>query len=190
MSSDWSPEEDAILTEIYSNQQPAKHQMHRLPGRTYPAAKIRARRLGLEFKAPPNDGSLSWIKAAILKELERGIPMSDATLSVRIGASRAGMKPVIRRAHGVELKIADWERAGPHSWRPMWTLGNGPDAPKPLKKSAAQACRDCREKKRREAGRYDPFASLFGAMPTIINSAGRVYKQDMKVHVRDEMETA
>lgn len=185
-SGEWSPEEDAILIEIYANSRPVKHQINRLPGRSYPAAKARAERLKLEHKKPITDGSLSWIKPAIIAALKTG-PLSVASLERITGATRAGMKPVLRRWRGTEWYVAGWERAGTHGWLPQWALGNDLDAPKPQPKSMRQACREWRQRRRIAQGRVNPFAPLTGMVTIPEGQRGRVYQQPMNIMDEEEM---
>ncbi|WCM21391.1 hypothetical protein NDK50_08065 [Paraburkholderia bryophila] len=188
-SGEWSPEEDAILADIYSNERAVKHQANRLPGRSYPAMKARAVRLRLEHKKPVTDGSLSWIKPAIIAALSKGVPLSAASLNEITGASRAGLKPVLKRWHRVEFRIAGWERAGAHGWLPQFALGNEPDVPKPQPKSMVQACREWRERQRIAQGKFDPFASFRGLAQIPAGQSGRIYRQSMEV-LEDELEAA
>jgi hypothetical protein len=180
----WSGEEDAILAEIYAGNGSIKSQMHRLPGRTYISAKSRAERLHLDHKAPITDGSLSWIKAAALIELQKGIPLSDATLSRITGATRAGLKPILKRMHGNGIRVAGWERSGAYSWLPQFAIGNEPDVPKPAPKDRLQALREFRERQRIAKGRINPFSAMTGLIAAPTGQPGRVYRQSMSI--RDE----
>ena len=188
-SGEWSPEEDSVLLEIYSNQRAVKHQLSRLPGRSYPAVKARAARLKLDHKKPITDGSLSWIKPAIIAALSKSGSMTVADLERVTGATRAGMKPVIRRWRGVDWHIAGWERVGVHGWLPMWALGNEMDEPKPQPKSMTQACREWRQRQRIAQGRTNPFASIAGFVSIPEGQRGRVFQQSMSIE-DDEMECA
>jgi hypothetical protein len=176
----WTPDEDTILIDIYAGNGCIKAQMHRLPGRTYIGAKNRAVRLNLDHKGPITDGSLSWIKAAIVIELEKGIPLSAASLCRIIGASRAGIKPVLKRWHRKGFRVAGWERAGEHGWLPKYALGDELDAPKPQPKSLRQACRDWRLRQRIATGQFNPFAAALGLVEAPKGEPGRVY-----IHLTD-----
>jgi len=69
MGKAWTPEEKAILKEVSDSDLTLISQMHRLPGRTFSAARIHASRNDIGLKGP---GMWSPAEIRILKKIYRG----------------------------------------------------------------------------------------------------------------------
>jgi hypothetical protein len=121
----WTAEEDAILREIYSTRSLVS-QLHRLPGRSFPAARMRAKRLGLADPAfnawtPEEDEVIrrayangTPIKVAI-RELPGRKPRATISRAERIGltgkfngttgSSFSWVEQVLRKALDEEIPL-------------------------------------------------------------------------------------
>lgn len=158
----WSEEEREILRQIWRGKQSIKVGMRRLPGRTYIAAKGEAQRLGLcgKRKRPGRTG-YSWVEVAICCVLDAADALSIPEISRETGASIAAVGKILRKQRGKRFHVGGWSRASAvGDWTMRWSLGAGPDAPKPLPKSSRQTCREWREKRRIRGGEINPFSAL------------------------------
>jgi hypothetical protein len=158
----WSEEEREILRQIWRGKESIKVGMKRLPGRTYIAAKGEAQRLGLcgKRKRPGRTG-YSWVDTAICRVLDANDAMSIGELAKETGASIAAIGKILRSARGKRFHVGGWSRASSvGDWTMKWSLGGGPDAPKPRPKSSRQTCRDWRERKRIRNGEVNPFSTV------------------------------
>jgi hypothetical protein len=159
---EWSDEERAILRRIYAGDKPIKFAVRaELCGRTYRAALSEAIRLGIagEKSRRPRVG-YGWVGAAIDRLLAKRT-MTCEELAAGTGASLASIRKIFQTRPPHKYYVADWIRiGGARGWTPVWGAGDFPDAPRPPRKSARDACRDYRSRRRIRAGRVDPFASL------------------------------
>lgn len=189
---EWTPEEDAILREIWPNSS-VKSQLHRLPKRKWKAVLNRAIVLGLPARAASVFvSSYSWIDDAAHRELESAAPMNVHQIAKRIGASPGRVGKVLRRDSNDHFRIVDWDRIsanGAGAWTPIWSIGSEPDVEQP-RRSNAERMREYRAKRRIAAGQFNPFATALGMVAAPQGTQGRVYKQDMVIHLHDELEAA
>lgn len=158
----WSFEERQILRRIYRGEASLKVGLKRLPGRTYAAAKTEAARLGLAgMRAGKRGSGYSWVENAISKLLEDGGRMTVKQLSAACGASQNAADKALNRQRGKKFRVGDWTRTSIHGdWSGLWELGSGPDADRPARKSASQACREWRARKNCSSTDFNPFSTM------------------------------
>jgi hypothetical protein len=159
----WTEEERAILRQIYRSKESIKVGMSKLlPHRGYIAAKGEASRLGLcGTKKRRGRTGYSWVERAVEQSLERHELLTVEDLVAKTGASVSSIGRALQRLHGKKAHIGGWARPnGIGDYAARWEAGGGPDAPRPPRKTAREACRDFRKKQQIRAGRVDPFATL------------------------------
>jgi hypothetical protein len=181
----WTPEEEAVLAEIWAQPRILKAGMSRLPGRTYDAARVHAKAMGLGEKPVAQKGSRSPFFNCIIGEIKKNGPLTSLELSRLLKVSRRTMQRVLQDCHGVEFHIGDWKNEASKHLSMMWAIGPGPDAPKPPPKSAFDAHKDYRIRKRIKGGRINPFASAAGLVAAPQGQPGRVF-----IHLWDDKEAA
>ncbi|NPT59071.1 hypothetical protein [Paraburkholderia elongata] len=186
----WTDEEDAVLRGVWTMGCSLKSQLHRLPNRTWKSALDRARVLGLpKRKASEYVSKYSWAEEVITRELERGYPMTARQIEARTPASYERATQILRAGHGTKYRISGWLRSNPLGsgcWTAIWAMGTEPDAPKPEKKPRSMQCREYRTRKNIASGKINPFAVAMNQVSAPTGTTGRVFKQDMVVHLRDE----
>lgn len=183
----WTPEEDAILAEIWASPRSIKVGLHRLPNRTYDAARVHAIAIGLGSKAPAQKGSRSPYFNGIIKAIKDNGPLTTLEISKLLKACRRTIQRILDDCHGTDFHVGDWRKVGSNHIAAAWALGALQDAPRPAPKSANEAHKDYRQRKKIREGRYDPFAVAAGLLcAPKSTTVGRIY-----IHLHDdELEAA
>ncbi len=184
----WSPEEDAILRDIWASNGSLKSHLHRLPGRTWRGALVRASAIGLKARnAKQRADCYSWVEEEIDRVLADGIARTVKDIASETVASAVRIQQVLRARHSAKYRIAAWVRTRPTgSWWPKWVIGTDADTPKPAVKNPNETARAWRARKRIREGRINPFALLTGDVSVVQTVKGRVIK-----HLHDdELEAA
>ncbi|MDN7654329.1 hypothetical protein QZM62_12830 [Burkholderia multivorans] len=155
----WSPEDHALLREIYRSNESIKLGVRRLlPHRSYLAAKGEAQRIGLTgTKTRTGRTGYSWIERALEDALAGGNCLTVKQLARKTGASLNAVGKVLAKLRGQKFRVAEWASVGGAA---IWALGSGPDAPRRPRRTPSEVCRAYRERSRIRSGRVDPFASL------------------------------
>ncbi|MDN7490561.1 SANT/Myb-like DNA-binding domain-containing protein [Burkholderia sp. AU45274] len=186
----WTEEQDNLLREAYSKGIRLKMMAQKMPTRSLPAIKARCQRLGLVGQFKGKSGSdFSWIRESMLDILKQGNVLTIAKLALRVGCSESGIKHQIKVLRGKQIHVGDWEHTGQRQV-PCFKYGKDKDMPRPSPRSNAENCLRYRTKNRIKAKKYDPFAALLGNIQVPVAEKGRVYKQDMTIHLYDELEEA
>lgn len=181
-SVNWTPEENAILAEIWASPRTIKAGMHRLPNRTYDAARVHAEILGLGNKTPAQKGSRSPYFIKIARSIAANGPLTTLEISRILGVCRRTIQRILDDCHGTDFYIGDWKKVGSNHIAAAWMIGSLDDAPKPEPKTAREAHKDYRTRKKIKAGKYDPFAVAAGLIrPVCTVHTGRVYQQSMDI---------
>ena len=176
----WTPEEEVVLVEIWTQPRILKVGMNRLPGRTYDAVRVHAKAMGLGDKPTAQKGSRSPFFNSIIGEIKKHGPLTSLELSRLLKVSRRTVQRVLQDCHGVEFHVGDWKNETSKHLSRMWANGPGPDVPKPSPKSALDVHKDYRIRKRIKSGRTNPFAAALGLVETPKGEPGRVY-----IHLTD-----
>jgi hypothetical protein len=156
----WPDHEEAIVRDAYANGTPIKEVARMLPHRSDRQIHYYAARIGLRGQFNGKTGSTySWVREAVIKQLDGEIPLTITELAEKTGASVPGVKHVLSAGHGVIFYIADWDRFG-YEFASKWLNGKKKDAPKPPKKTMAESCRDWRAKQNARSAPFDPFRTL------------------------------
>lgn len=181
----WSPEEDAILRGIWATNGSLKSHLHRLPGRTWRGALVRANTIGLKARnAKQRADCYSWVEEEIDRVLADGVARTVKDIAAETVASDVRINQVLRARHGAKYRIAAWVRTRPNgSWWPKWLIGTAADTAKPSAKNPNATARAWRARKRIREGRINPFAILTGGAPVVQTVKGRVIK-----HLHDDIE--
>ena len=186
----WTEEQDNLLRQAYSEGIRLKKIAQQIPTRSLPSIKARCQRLGLVGQFQGKSGTdYSWIRESMLSVLKEGHILTIAKLALRVGCSESGIKHQIKVLRGKQIHVGDWEHTG-QRYVPCFKYGKGNDIPRPQPRSNAENCRRYQSKKRIEAKKYDPFAALIAPIAVPVCATGRVYQQDMTIHLHDELETA
>lgn len=159
----WTDEERDILRQIYRSKESIKVGMSKLlPNRGYIAAKGEAQRMGLTgTKKRKGRTGYSWVEGAVERALEGNDLLDVDELVEKTGASISSIGRALKRLHGKKAHIGGWARPyGNGDYAARLAIGGGPDARRPPRKTAREACRDFRKKQQIRAGRVDPFATL------------------------------
>jgi hypothetical protein len=182
---EWSAEEDAILRDLWFAPRSIKSGLHRLPNRSYDAAKLRAYRLDLGLKPPSEKGTQSWVLRAIIKTLSNGIQMTSREIATETGADPGSIQNILARLRGVQFHISGWARVDSNHLSKRWALGPGEDAPKPPRRPALECHKAFRERRRIKKGLLNPFATAAGFVSAPQAQRGRIYKQSMNVDMEE-----
>lgn len=185
---EWTDREIEILKKIYASPRAIKESMHLLPGRSYCAAAAMAIRLGITGKGKPVRGSTSLAFKICVPVLREFGPLTADELALKTGLNAQTIRESMRRNRGRDSRIAGWRRTTPFHWAAKWGLGAEPDAPRPAamtKREQNQA-----KAKRDRAARANPFMVAAGKVKPVESVSGRKFKQDMTIHLHDELEEA
>ena len=137
----WSPEEDAILLEIWKLSMPLKVTVARLPGRSARGLGARAKALELPARRlvkGTSDTRPAFVALWAALRKKRG---TCVELAARVHVSRqtAGFFITHFRA---QMHIAGWQRQENGPPAPIFAAGAGKDKPRPARKPRADVCRD------------------------------------------------
>ncbi|PFH29116.1 SANT/Myb-like DNA-binding domain-containing protein [Burkholderia sp. JKS000303] len=138
----WTPEEDAIVREIWASDQTTKALAHRLPNRSVNAIRQRMTDLKLSRRGGAARSHFRWLEGLIVAELGKGRPLTPHQLAELTGGSLARVRELLRMGHGVKFFIAGWSRVSDRGCLlPKWALGAEDDEAKPprMTKRAANA---------------------------------------------------
>ncbi|QTO46350.1 SANT/Myb-like DNA-binding domain-containing protein [Burkholderia latens] len=186
----WTDEQDNLLRDAYSQGVRLKLIAQKMPSRSLPAIKARCQRLGLVGQFQGKSGSdFSWVRESLLSVLRQGQILTIAKLALHVGCSQSGIKHQLKVLHGKQIHVGDWEHTG-QRYVPCFKYGVGDDVPRPGPRSNAENCQRYRTKNRIKEKKYDPFAALIGNVQIPSSETGRVFKQDMVIHLNDELEEA
>lgn len=158
----WTPEEDAMVREVWQMEGALKWHMEKFPGRTVNAVRFRGHReLGLPHRTNLRASKYSWVQEVVEAEFAKGFTgtvheMADATT-----ASHQRVRELIKRGHGTKYYICDWKRrTNGCDWTPVWAAGTEQDAQKPAAKRGREVSVKYRRNKKIREGKVDPFAIL------------------------------
>lgn len=187
----WKPEEDEIVRQIHASNMTAKEAVYLLPGRSHFSIMGRFQSLGLPRRGGRGRSHYRWVEEAIVKLLSAGAPLTVLEMAQATGASYHRIRIIMYEGRGTKWHIGGYTRVycrGTQS--PKWIIGPGPDAPKPPALTKAETNRRDRERRRLKNGTMNPFLTAAGFVEPKETGIGRVYAQDMTIHLHDEMEAA
>jgi hypothetical protein len=187
----WTKEEDEIVLQIYYSRKTIKACMHLLPGRSECAIAHRPITLGLPPRRKVSPPYQSWIREAIERELRDTGPLTALQLTKKLGASYGRVRRHLYDGRGTSVHVVGYSRVYERGTAsPIWGIGPGEDAPKPPRLSKEELLRRQRVKRAAQSGRINPFAVAAGMVNPTSTGTGRVYSQDMTIHLHDELEEA
>ncbi|WP_155308286.1 hypothetical protein [Burkholderia gladioli] len=178
----WTEEEDAKLSKIWETDETIKHGMHILPGRTYNAARVRARLLKLDAKKSARIGSKSVILSLAISTMKKRGPMTVDEIANIAGINRSSLRQVFKKVRGIDVHVSGWKKVDANHQSMIFAVGPGQDAPKPAPKTCNQSWKEYKRKKAIERGKYNPFSIAAGLINVPDAPQGRVYKQDMTIY--------
>lgn len=125
----------------------------------------------LKLRRPIVKAMPSWLH---LREILEIVVMSSNEIAAEMGVTADRVRKLISE-HRAEVHIKSWRWSDDRmSIAALWTLGDGPDAPKPM---GLRRWRDMNKRRR-----PNPFLAAAGLVQAPTNEAtGRVYKQAMEV---------
>jgi hypothetical protein len=183
----WTPEEDALLREIWSKPGPLKLSLDLFQNRTIHAIRVR----GCDVLKLPRRGSLratfySWCEDVVDKALKSGLVATAFQLAEVTPASPQRIRQILRKEIGTKYHIAGWEkRTNGGDWTPKWAWGGGESVPKPDRQTRAVLSRKFRARNKLKRGEYNPFAAAAGLISAPSAPTGRVI-----INLRDFEEAA
>jgi hypothetical protein len=196
----WTPEEDALLREIWAQPGSLKLSANKFPNRTIHAIRFRGHcELGLPRRAKLKTSTYSWVQEVIDVEFKKGFVGTVYQMAEITPASHQRIRTTIRNGQGTKYYIAGWEkRTNGCDWTPRWALGTEQDIPKPEPKSKAEISKRFRANKKRREGQHNPFAILMNqvlnaeppkvqARPERGRYESRVYQQSMSLRDFEEV---
>lgn len=156
----WTGAELKTLAEIKKSGRTLKQEMHRLPDRTYVAAKTQMARLPGGKK---KRGRTSWVWATMKRVLEETPNLTNRQLAEIVGCTRNGIDTVLRVEHGKRVYISGWCRSGT-LWVAQYSLGSLPDKEKPRRRTKEEAQEAQNAHRRMKNAGSRPFASLISQL--------------------------
>lgn len=179
MKNDWLMTEIALLRERYATEPSCAELMALFPRHT--PASVR-RTACIEGLSRPRAGVVKFRPGLdrMLKLLEQG-PLTSREIGKHLGIQYRAVEN-LKTMYRDSFRVAGWEPPpGPGKWAPKWGLANGmPDVPKPFARRGKKIGRKM----------ANPFAVASGQVSVPAGAPGRVYKQDMVIHLHDELEAA
>ncbi|KVL59277.1 hypothetical protein WT01_15730 [Burkholderia cepacia] len=132
----WTPEDDAIVREIWASDQTVKALAHRLPHRTLNAIRQRMGDLKLPRRGGVARSHFRWLEELIVAELAKGRPLTAQQLAERTGGSITRVRELLEMGHGEKFHVDGWCRTATKGC-PMkrWALGDDDDAPRPRRRT-------------------------------------------------------
>lgn len=174
----WTPEEDAVLRQIWAATGSLKEGMHLLPGRSYRATIAHGQWLGLGRRVNFKKSRYSPTWDAIKTVLQDKRMRSAVELARETGASRRAVMQQLADHHGAEVRIAGYLKStGVGYPTALWKLGKGKDAqrPPPTPKSVIYK----RQYKRLKEDRPDLLAARNAQMRLrYAEKAGKLIRRD------------
>jgi len=185
----WKPEEDEIVRQIHASDKTAKESAHLLPGRSHFSIMGRFQSLGLPKRGGRGRSHYRWVEEAIIRLLSAGAPLTVLEMAQATGASYHRIRVTMYEGRGTKWHVSGYARVYARGTQsPKWMLGPGEDAPQPAPLSKAETNRRDRERRKLKAGNVNPFLTAAGFVKPKEATPGRVYSQDMTIHLQDEME--
>ncbi|VXB24302.1 conserved hypothetical protein [Burkholderia sp. 8Y] len=158
----WTPEEDALLREVWAQPGTLKASIGKFPGRTINAIRFR----GSVDLALPRRGSLrattySWCEEVIDDALRNGFAGTADQIAEVTSASPNRVRAILREGEEKKYHVSDWaKRSNGCDWSPIWVWGGGERAPKPERQTSAVLSKRFRTRKKLKEGQYNPFDVL------------------------------
>jgi hypothetical protein len=143
----WTPEEDALLRELWNAPGPMKTHLEKFSNRSEHAVVSRAAEIGLG-KRPQRSISQCYVtNAAIMRALAIG-PMDAVEISAKSGVERNRVSRRLKDMHAAgNVYVARWDRFSVMGrYTRIWAIGAEKDAVKPT--PPTQAVRERRRMKR------------------------------------------
>ncbi|HDR9031823.1 TPA: hypothetical protein QDB14_006106 [Burkholderia vietnamiensis] len=169
----WTTGEARLLARLYPSPIPSKALYAAFPRHSRKSVQTFATRV-LKLKRARRDyksrATPAWDRMRAILEREQ---LSVRELVTRCGVSQQRVSELLT-IHRAEVHIVDWiPPEGRAQWRPVWTVGTGPDVPCPasIKTAAARAARD--------AMKRNPFLAAAGLVTIPAGERGRVFQQPM-----------
>ena len=177
----WSDEETAILERIYHGETTLIESAHLLPNRTINAIRNRVCELGMEPRRSKSRSKFRWVETSVIAALREYGPLNCHQLASITTASHDRIRQIFYYGHGTRFHVVDWCRLYEKgSYTPVWAIGAGEDAPKPVRKTRAEKYRRDKIRGKAQRGTLNPFATAAGLVQAPGKIAqGRVFKQDM-----------
>jgi hypothetical protein len=143
----WTPEEDALLAELWNTPGPMKTHLDKFSDRSEHAVVSRAAEIGLGKRPKRSITQSSATNAAIMRALAIG-PMDAVEISAKSGVERNHVSRRLKSMHAnAEVYIVKWERFSVMGrYTRIWAIGSEKDAVKPT--PPTQAVRERRRMKR------------------------------------------
>ncbi|CAH2910619.1 MAG: hypothetical protein CPSOU_1819 [uncultured Paraburkholderia sp.] len=195
---DWRSWTDAELENIdlvIRSGKTIKACMNLFPGRSEVSVKQKIASMG---KRKPR-GHYSWVWDAIVRELRANPGQTGRMLEEKIGCCHRQVMDRLyehNRARNKDVYVSAWVRScmdakSPGPWVQCWTLGSDQDIPRPSAMTADDKRRRDRNRYRKAAKRFNPFAAIAGQVSIPEGQRGRVYQQSMKLSdFEEELEEA
>jgi hypothetical protein len=179
VKNDWLTTEITLLRDQYATASSCAELMALFPRHTPASVRRTARIEGL---SRPLAGVVKVRPGLdrMLKLLETEIALTSREIGKRLGIKYRAVEN-LKSLYRDEFRIAGWEPPpGAGKWAPKWGIANGmPDLPKPFASKGQKVGRKM----------VNPFATASGQVSAPAGTKGRVYKQDMVIHLHDELET-
>jgi hypothetical protein len=174
----WTPEEDAVLREVWMGEKALRFSLDLFPGRTFVAVKMRGQRLGLPDRNEFMDTKKSsWVECRLDQELAKHVDASAEEIAKYGSLNQSSLRIVLRKGHGTKYFISSWQkRANGGDWTARWALGAKPDAERPRPQTNTEIHRRFRARQKLKKGNYNPFAAALGLVSAPEAQTGRVYR--------------
>lgn len=187
----WTKEEEDTLREIYASNRTIKECANMIPGRTIEAIRAHCCELGFLPRRGAARSHYRWVEQAIVRVLSEGAPLTVIELAQATGASYHRIRITLYEGRGKKWHVAGYTRVYARGTQsPKWAIGAGEDAPKPETISHEEYKRRARERMRIKSGKSNPFLTALGVIQPAAAPSGRVFQQDMTIHLHDELEEA
>ncbi|MDR5825851.1 SANT/Myb-like DNA-binding domain-containing protein [Caballeronia sp. LZ043] len=158
----WTPEEDALLREIWKKPGALKWSGDLFPGRTVNAIRFRGH-VGLKLprRAALRASTYSWCEEVVDAALKAGFVGTVFQIAEVTPASHQRIRQIVRAKEGEKYYIAGWEkRTNGCDWTPKWAWGDEPSVPKPACQTRSQISKRYRARAKLKLGQFNPFATL------------------------------
>ena len=188
----YTKEEEENIRKVHATSKSYKSMAHLWPNREPHDVAAHAVKMRLGPRPNPIDKSGSFSLPMLIKALESHPGKAyDVAPYVGLNKEYAGrlLRSVSAEGEGQLCHIHSWLRA-PNGkiWVEFWVAGPGKNAPRPIPITNRE--RKARERAEGRAARSNPFLIAMGAVKPSEIGTTRVFKQDMTIHLHDEMEEA
>ncbi|WP_454731454.1 MULTISPECIES: hypothetical protein [Cupriavidus] len=145
----WTPDEEERLRELWPNGQPTKVIAAHFPERSAAAVLKHGYDMGLGPRhcARP---SFSPVWEGIKRALAGGQKMTSKEMAAILGVTPHAVQKHMKMRHGTEVRIGGYQTSEHAPAVNRWTLGAGPDAPKPKRKSRKEVNRAYSRRKQKD----------------------------------------